>query len=280
MPEIQNPNHQIAIFKGKEIRKTIFNKEWYFSVIDVIEALTDSAKPSIYWSAMKARVMSEGEFQLSTICKQLKLESSDGKKYETDCADTEGIFRIIQSVPSPKAEPFKRWLAKVGYERVQEIENPELATKRTRMLYKLKGYPEDWIEKRMRGIAIREELTDEWQKRGAAEERDYEILTAEISKATFGVTPSQYKKLKGLKRQNLRDHMDDFELIFTMLGERATTEIHRTEDTRGLIKLKSDARAGGNIAGGARKQLERRLKRSVVSKHNFLQIKNNKKLKK
>ena len=277
MPEL--PNHQIAIFKGKEIRKTIFNKEWYFSVIDVIEALTDSAKPSIYWSAMKARVMSEGEFQLSTICKQLKLESSDGKKYETDCADTEGIFRIIQSIPSPKAEPFKRWLAKVGYERIQEIENPELATKRTRMLYKLKGYPEDWIEKRMRGIAIREELTDEWQKRGAAEKRDYEILTAEISKATFGVTPSQYKKLKGLKRQNLRDHMDDFELIFTMLGERATAEIHRSEDTQGILKLKSDAHAGGKIAGGARKQLEKRLKRSIVSKNNFLQIKNSKKLK-
>jgi hypothetical protein len=280
MPELQNPNHQIAIFKGKTIRKILYNKEWWFSVVDVIEALTDSAKPSVYWSAMKARVKNEDGFQLSTICKQLKLESSDGKMYETDCADTEGVFRIIQSIPSPKAEPFKRWLAKVGYERVREIENPELATKRTRMLYKLKGYPEDWIEKRMRGIVIREELTDEWQKRGATEECNYEILTAEISKATFGVTPSQYKKLKGLKRENLRDHMDDFELIFTMLGERATAEIHRAEDTQGLPKLKSDARAGGNIAGGARKQLEQRLKRSVVSKHNFLQIKNNKKLKK
>lgn len=278
MPEL--PNHQIAIFKGKTIRKILFQKEWWFSVVDVIETLTDSTKPRDYWYAMKARIKNEDGIELSTICRQLKLESSDGKKYETDCADTEGIFRIIQSIPSPKAEPFKRWLAKVGYEHVQEIENPELATKRTRMLYKLKGYPEDWIEKRMRGIAIREELTDEWQKRGAAEERDYEILTAEISKATFGVTPSQYKKLKGLKRQNLRDHMDDFELIFTMLGERATAEIHRSEDTQGLPKLKSDARAGGKIAGGARKQLERRLKRSVVSKNNFLQIKNSKKLKK
>ena len=205
-----------------------------------------------------------------TFCHGLKLEAPDGKMRETDCANTEGIFRIIQSIPSPKAEPFKRWLAKVGYERIQEIENPELATKRTRMLYKLKGYPEDWIEKRMRGIAIREELTDEWQKRGAQEKRDYEILTAEISKATFGVTPGEYKKLKGLKRENLRDHMGDFELIFTMLGERSTTEIHRTEDSKGVQKLKNDAEAGGQIAGNARKELEKRLGRSVVSDNNFL----------
>ncbi|TSC84566.1 MAG: hypothetical protein G01um101417_97 [Parcubacteria group bacterium Gr01-1014_17] len=261
---------KIALFKGKQIRKILHNNEWWFSIVDVVEALTDSAKPSVYWSAMKARVNSEDGIQLFTICKQLKLESSDGKKYETDCANTEGVFRIIQSIPSPKAEPFKRWLAKVGYERVQEIENPELATKRTRTLYKLKGYSEDWIEKRMRGIAIREELTDEWQKRGAEEQRDYEILTAEISKASFGVTPSEYKKLKGLKRENLRDHMDDFELIFNMLGERATTEIHRNENSRGVPKLKADAKAGGDIAGGARKKLEKRLGRSVVSKKNFL----------
>src|SRR3989344_5078927 len=280
MSDLQNPNHQIALFKGKTIRKTLYQTEWWFSVIDVIEALTDSAKPSVYWSAMKARVKNEDGFQLSTICKQLKLESADGKKYETDCADTEGILRIVQSIPSPKAEPFKRWLARVGYERVQEIENPELATKRTRLLYKLKGYPEDWIEKRMRGIAIREELTDEWQKRGAAEERDYEILTAEISKATFGVTPSEYKKLKGLKRQNLRDHMDDFELIFTMLGERSTTEIHRTENSAGIVKLKNDANRGGRVAGNARKELEKELGRPVVNKNNFLQNKNRKKLKK
>ena len=183
------------------------------------------------------------------------------------------MFRIIQSVPSPKAEPLKRWLAKVGYERMQEIENPELATKRTRLLYKLKGYTEDWIEKRMRGIAIREELTDEWQKRGAKDNRDYEILTAEISKATFGITPSEYKRIKGLKRHNLRDHMDDFELILTMLGERTTTEIHRTKDTRELPQLKDDARAGGQIAGTARKQIERKIGRSVVSKSNFLKTK-------
>lgn len=239
-------------------------------MVDVIEALTDSINPNDYWYKMKTRVKEEGGFELSTICRQLKLPAPDGKMRETDCAGTEGIFRIVQSIPSPKAEPFKRWLAKVGYERVQEIENPELATKRTRMLYKLKGYSDDWIEKRMRGIAIREELTDEWQKRGAQEQKDYEILTAEISKATFGVTPGEYKKLKGLKRENLRDHMDDFELIFNMLGERATTEIHRTEDSKGVAKLKSDAKAGGNIAGGARRKLEKRLGRTVVSKSNFL----------
>ena len=261
---------KIVLFKGKKIRKTLFQNEWWFSVIDVIEVLTDSSQPSKYWTAMKARVSSDEEFQLSTICRQLKLEAPDGKMRETDCADTEGIFRIIQSIPSPKAEPFKRWLAKVGYERVQEIENPELATKRTRMLYKLKGYPEDWIEKRMRGIAIREELTDEWQKRGADEQGDYEILTAEIAKATFGITPSEYKKVKGLKRENLRDHMNDFELIFTMLGERSSTEIHKIENSQGVVKLKADAKRAGRIAGIAKEQLEKELGRPVISKDNFL----------
>jgi len=263
---------QIALFRGKEIRRVLFNNEWWFSVVDVVETLTDSVKPRDYWYRMKIRVKQDEGVELSTFCRQLKLLSSDGKNYETDCANTESIFRIIQSIPSPKAEPFKRWLAKVGYERVKEIEDPELATKRTRMLYKLKGYSEGWIEKRLRGIVIREELTDEWKNRGAQEKRDYEILTAEISKATFGVTPTEYKKLKGLARENLRDHMDDFELIFTMLGERATTEIHRNEDSKGVKKLKSDAKAGGDIAGGARKQLEKRLKRSIVSKKNYLKV--------
>jgi prophage antirepressor-like protein len=264
---------KIVLFKGKKVRKTLFQKEWWFSVVDVVEVLTDSTDSRDYWYRMKMRVKAEDGFQLSTICRQLKLLAEDGKMRETDCADTEGIFRIIQSIPSPKAEPFKRWLAKVGYERVQEIENPELATKRTKLLYKLKGYPEDWIEKRIRGIVIREELTDEWQKRGAQEQKDYEILTAEISKASFGVTPTEYKKLKGLKRENLRDHMDDFELILTMLGERTTTEIHRTNDSKGLPRLKDDARLGGEVAGTARKQIERRIKRPIVSKNNFLKNK-------
>lgn len=263
-------NNHLAIFKGKKIRRIIYLNEWYFSVVDVIQALTDSVNANDYWFKMKIRVKNDDEFQLSTICRKLKLEASDGKKYVTDCANTEGIFRIIQSIPSPKAEPFKRWLAKVGYERVQEIEDPELATKRTRALYQAKGYPVGWIEKRMRGIAIREELTDEWNKRGAKEQKDYEILTAEISKATFGVTPKEYKKLKKLKRENLRDHMNDFELIFTMLGERSTTEIHRQEKSKGVVKLKSDANRGGKIAGNARKELENELGKSVISKNNYL----------
>ena len=270
--------NKIVLFRGREIRRIIHNNEWWFSVVDVCEALTDSADAGAYWRKLKQR-LAEEKSEVVTFCHGLKLMAPDGKMRETDCANTEGMFRIIQSIPSPKAEPLKRWLAKVGYERVQEIENPELAMKRTRALYKLKGYSDDWIEKRMRGIAIREELTDEWKKRGAQERKDYEILTAEISKATFGVTPSEYKKLKGLKRENLRDHMNDFELIFNMLGERATTEIHRTEDSRGVSKLKSDAKAGGDIAGGARKKLEKRLGKSMVSKDNFKKLNSRKMLK-
>ncbi len=260
---------QISLFKGQKIRKIIYNNEWWFSVLDVISVLSETPSPKTYWAKMKER--DKEMSQPFPFWEQLKLLAEDGKMRLTDCANTEGIFRIIQSMPSPKAEPFKRWLAKVGYERVQEIENPELATKRTRLLYKLKGYSDDWIEKRMRGIAIREELTDEWQNRGATENRDYEILTAEISKAAFGVTPTEYKELKGLTRENLRDHMDDFELIFTMLSERATTEIHKTENSKGMNKLKQDAKVGGKIAGNARKELEKKLKRSIVSNENYLE---------
>ena len=270
---------KIAVFKGKQVRKTIHNNEWWFSIIDIVEALTGTERPRKYWNDLKTKLIKEGYVEVSEKIGQLKLMAADGKEYLTDCATTETVFRIIQSIPSPKAEPFKRWLARVGYERIQEIEDPELATKRTRLLYKLKGYSDDWIEKRMRGIAIREELTDEWQKRGAQQDKDYEILTAEISQATFGITPNDYKKLKGLKRENLRDHMNDFELIFTMLGERATNEIHRTEDSQGVTKLKGDAKAGGDIAGNARKQLEKRLKRPIVSSHNYLKVPESKKLK-
>lgn len=263
---------KIVLFKHKQIRRVLQNGEWWFSVVDIIAVLTDSDDAKDYWYRMKVRVKSEDELQLSTICRQLKLESADGKKYLTDCSNTEGIFRIVQSIPSPKAEPLKRWLAKVGYERMQEIENPELATKRTRMLYKAKGYPDDWIEKRVRGIAIREELTDQWQKRGAKDNRDYEILTAEISKATFGLTPSSYKKLKGLKRENLRDHMNDFELIFTMLGEKTTTEIHKNEDSHGMPKLAEDASIGGSIAGEARLKIEKKLARPIISGQNYKKL--------
>ncbi len=265
---------RVAIFRNKKIRKTIYKNEWWFVINDVIEALAESTDSAQYFKRIKqrdkelAKLIDQGGVQFVPPL-MLEVETAGGRQ-KMYCWNTEGIFRLIQSIPSPKAEPFKLWLAKVGYERVQEIENPELATKRTRTLYKLKGYPEDWIEKRMRGVAIREELTDEWQKRGAKIDKDYEILTAEISKATFGIIPSEYKKLKGLRRENLRDHMDDFELIFTMLGERATTEIHRTENSQGVPKLKSDATAGGDIAGGARRKLEKRLGRSIVSKNNYL----------
>ncbi len=259
---------KIVLFQSKQVRKTFHNGEWWFSILDVIEVLTDSVQPEGYLKDLRKRNEALSE-EWDRIAVPLKMQTPGGMQI-INCANVEGVFRIVQSIPSPKAEPFKRWLAKVGYERVREIEDPELATKRTRMLYKLKGYPDNWIEKRMRGIAIREELTDEWKNRGAKGKDDYEILTAEISKATFGVTPDQYKKVKGLKRQNLRDHMDDLELIFTMLGERATTEIHRDEDSRGLPKLKDDAKSGGDIAGTARKKLEKRLGRSVVSKKNFL----------
>jgi hypothetical protein len=258
----------VALFRGTQIRRTIHGNEWWFVVVDVVAALTDSVNPTDYLNKVRRRdpELAKGYGQF---VHTLWIETSGGKQ-QLNCANTEGIFRIIQSIPSPKAEPFKRWLAKVGYERVQEIDDPELATKRTRALYKLKGYSDDWIEKRLRGIAIREQLTDEWTTRGARAERDYEILTAEISKATFGVTPTEYRELKGLQRQNLRDHMDDFELIFTMLGERATTEIHQADDSQGVPKLKRDAKAGGDIAGNARKQLERRTGRSVVSGNNYL----------
>lgn len=269
---------KIAIFKGKEIRKIIYKDEWWFSIIDVIEVLTKTQRPRKYWNDLKKKLIQEGYDELSEKIGQLKISAKDGKIRETDMANTQTMFRIIQSIPSPNAEPFKRWLAKVGYERIQEIEDPELATKRTRALYKAKGYSDDWIEKRMRGIAIREELTDEWGKRGAKEKIDYAILTAEISKATFGITPSEYKAIKGLERHNLRDHMNDLELIFSMLGERATTEITRNENTFGIKKLKTDANAGGEIAGEARHKLEKRLGRSVVSKNNYLRQPENKKL--
>lgn len=259
---------KIALFDGKKIRKTFFENEWWFSVVDVVAALTESPDAGAYWRKLKQRLVEEGS-EVVTFCHGLKLEAPDGKMRETDCANTRGLFRIIQSIPSPKAEPFKQWLAKVGYERVQEIENPELGMQRMRELYRQKGYPESWIEERMRGIVIREGLTNEWDHRGADGPRDYGILTAEISKAAFGVTPSEYKEVKGLRRENLRDHMNTFELLFTSLAEHSTAEIHRTEDSQGMPKLVEDAKAGGDIAGGAREQIEKRLGKSIMSKKNF-----------
>lgn len=266
--------NKIIVFGSKKIRRIWHNDEWYFSVVDVVEALTDSPTPRQYWGKVKQREFIN--LQLSPIWVQLKLEASDGKKYTTDCANTKGMFRIIQSIPSSKAEPFKQWLAQVGYERVQEIENPELAQERMKQLYEQKGYPKDWIDKRLRGIAIRQNLTDEWKERGIETESDYAILTAEISKATFGITPSEYKGLKGLtkKNENLRDHMTDLELIFTMLGEKVTTEISHKEKPGTFKKSKKVAKRGGSVAGIARKETEKELGRSIVSKQNYLTTKN------
>ena len=268
---------KLAVFKGKQIRKAIHNDEWWFSVIDVCGVLTESPDPGAYWRKLKQRLKKEGS-QIVTFCHGLKLKATDGKKYETDCANTESMFRIIQSIPSPKAEPFKRWLARVGYERIKEIEDPELATKRTRALYKAKGYSDAWIERRMRGIAIREELTDEWQKRDIQEQKDYAILTAEISKATFDMTPSEYKRYKNLKRENLRDHMNDLELIFSMLGEASTTEIARNKNAQGFEENKESAIKGGEVAGRARRDLENKSGKKVASRKNYLKAPQDKKL--
>lgn len=265
-------DNKLVVFQDKRIRRILMDDEWFFSVVDVVAALTDSVNARDYWFKMKKRVHSEDGIELSTLCRQLKLESSDGKKYSTDCANVKGMFRIIQSIPSPKAEPFKQWLAQVGYDRVLEIENPELAQDRMKELYEQKGYPKDWIDKRLRGIAIRQNLTDEWKERGITEDRDYAILTAEISKATFGMTPSAYKAYKGLEfpNQNLRDHMTDLELIFTMLGERVTTELSRQEKPDTMTKHKSVAKRGGKVAGNARKETEKELGRSIISNKNYL----------
>lgn len=261
----------IKLFESKHIR-SIWNeieKKWYFSVQDVVEVLTDSADVKQYIK----RILSRDNLLKSnwgTICTPVEMEAADGRRRKIQAADTKGLLRIIQSIPSPKAEPFKLWLAQVGADRLDEIENPELATQRTRELYKMKGYPDNWIEKRMRSISIREELTDEWKNRGVKEQKEYSILTAEISKATFGLTPSEYKNVKGLKNQNLRDHMTDLELIFSMLGEASTTAIVKTNNPKGFIENKVAAKQGGKIAGDARKALEIKTGEKIVSKENYL----------
>ena len=270
----QNETHnKLVIFQSKKIRRIWHNQEWFYSIIDVAGVLTDSINSRDYWYKMKIRMDSEEKAELSTICLQLKLSAEDGKLRETDCANTEGIFRIIQSIPSPNAEPFKRWLARIGKERIDEIENPELAQERMKELYESKGYSQDWIEKRLRGIAIRQNLTDEWKERGIQQQKDFAILTAEISKATFGMTPAEYKKHKNLpikSKVNLRDHMDDLELIFSMLGERMTTEISQKEKPESFTKNKEVAKRGGKVAGTAIKEAEIELGRSVIKKKNYL----------
>jgi len=268
MNEEKNETH-IALFKRKAIRRKLVGDKWFFSVVDIVGALTDSTIPKRYWSDLKIKLKEEG-FESYDKIVQLKLASGDGKEYETDCADTEGIFRIIQSIPSKKAEPFKKWLARVGYERIQEIENPELAQERMKKLYELKGYSKDWIDKRLRGIAIRQNLTDEWKNRDIKEEIEYAILTNEISKATFGKTIEEYKKIKKLDKENLRDHMDELELIFGMLGEKVTTEITINKNAQGFDECSVAARQGGEVAGNARKEAEEKIGRPVVSEENYL----------
>ncbi len=267
----------MIVFEGTNIRRIWHNNEWYFSVVDVIDAFEASTQPRKYWSDLKVKLINEG-FELSDKIGQLKLISSDGKYYETDCANTKNIFRIIQSIPSKKAEPFKQWLAQVGYERVQEIQNPELAQERMKQLYLQKGYSKEWIEKRLRGIAIRQELTEEWRNRGVEEGKEFSILTNEISKATFGKTVQEYKVFKGLSRENLRDHMNDLELIFTMLGEASTTTIAQGKDAQGFTENKNTAKEGGTIAGNARKELEDKSRKKVVTPENYLKTPQNKKL--
>ena len=259
----------IKLFETKKVRAHWDEKaeKWFFAVIDVVQILTNSGNPRRYWSDLKRKLTKEGFDELYEIIVRLKLESSDGKKYATDCADTKGLLRIIQSIPSPNAEPFKRWLAKVGNERLEEIENPELTSKRGRAIYRAKGYSDDWIEKRMRSIAIRDELTDEWKKRGIKEQIDYAILTSEISEATFGLTPKEYKKLRN---ENLRDHMTDLELIFSMLGEASTTKVARAKNALGFVENKQAAKIGGSIAGNARKELEKESGEKIITSENFL----------
>lgn len=269
---------QMTLFNRKEIRKVFHNNEWYFSIIDVMEAVVETDRPNKYWNDLKRQIIEkEGHFQLSENIGQLKMIANDGKMRETDAVTVETLFRIIQSVPSPKAEPFKRWLAKVGYERIEEFQNPEIAVKRAILNWQIQGRKDDWIEARLRSIVVRHELTSEWSKRGVKEGMEYGYLTNIISKETFGLKTDEHKKLKGLKSQNLRDHMTDFELVLTMLGEKSTSAIAQTSDAQGVDQNAVAARSGGRVAGNARKELETTLQRSIVSRENFLKVNANEK---
>ncbi|KAA3634794.1 MAG: phage antirepressor protein [Bacteroidetes bacterium] len=261
--------NKIIVFQEKEIRRIWHEEEWWFAVVDIIEVLTESSKPRDYWYRLKKRELEKSDLELSTNCRRFKMIANDGKNRQTECANTEWIFRIIQSIPSPKAEPFKQWLAKVGYERIQEIENPELAAQRARNYYKQLGYSDAWIETRLKSVEIRSKLTDEWKERGVKEGREYSILTAEISKATFGLTPSEYKKHKDLEKENLRDHMTDLELIFTMLGEATTRDKAVEKDAQGFDKNKEAAVEGGTAAGKARDAYEKETQKKVITEKNY-----------
>ena len=273
---VEEEEHRgIVVFQNKSIRRTWFEDEWWFVLEDIVVALTDSKDPKQYIQKMKQR--DEGLFEgWVQIVLTLPIDTPGGPQ-KMNCINAERAFRVIQSIPSKKAEPFKLWLARIGYERVQEIEDPELAQKRMKEIYRAKGYSDAWIEKRVRGIAVREELTDEWDKRGVKTPVGYSILTSEISKATFGLTPSEYKKFKNLDKENLRDHMDDMELILAMLGEATTTRFTRVRDSQEFPELKTDAKDGGDVAGATKRDIEERIGESVVTDENFLEEEEKKK---
>lgn len=268
--EVKN-NNDLVLFENSKIRRTEINGEWFYSIVDIVAILSESKDPSAYWRKLKQRLSEEGNESV-TFCHQLKLRSKkDGKKYKTDCANRETIFRIIQSVPSPNAEPFKLWFARLAEERIQETIDPELAIERARQTYLKKGYTEEWTNARLKGIPVRNELTDEWKKRGAEEGRDFAILTNEISKTTFGISTEQHKSIKGInKKQNLRDNMSPLELALTTLAEVTTTELHKTNDSKGMRALKIDANTGGSIAGNTRRDIEKQIGKKVVTSENSL----------
>jgi len=270
MSEQKTP--RLAVFEGKRIRKILHQGEWWFSIIDVVEVLVGGDRPRKYWSDLKQKLATEGYVEVSEKIGQLKMAAPDGKQRFTDCANTETLFRIIQSIPSPKVEPLKRWLARMGKERIDEIENPELAMARMQALYEKKGYPKEWIDKRLRGIAVRQDLTDEWKQRGARTALEYAILTNEIRQGAFGLKVEEYKQVKELERENLRDHMTDIELILTMLAEATTTKLHRDRDSQGMVPLKKDAHDGGAVAGRTRKDIEAQTDQPVISAENFKQL--------
>ena len=265
--------NKLAMFEEKEIRREWYNEDWYFSVVDVIFALTDSKDPKDYWYRLKTRVNEESKIELSTICRRLKLLARDGKMRETDCADTKGILRIIQSIPSPKAEPFKMWLAQVGSERLEEIVNPEIAINRAKETYIRKGYDDAWIAQRLKSIDSRKELTDTWKERGA-KNRDYAILTDEIYKSTFDMNTAEYKDLKGISKtkRNLRDSMGKLELAITNLAEVTANEMHNTNNSFGFNELKDDVQEAGEITGKARREIEVKIGRKVANKNNYINL--------
>jgi len=268
----ESQSDKVALFEGKRIRKIMHEGEWRFSIIDVVEVLVGGDRPRKYWNDLKKKLHAEGYSEVSEKIGQLKMPAPDGKMRLTDCADTETMFRVIQSIPSPKVEPLKRWLARVGKERIDEIENPELSMERMQLLYEKKGYPKEWIDKRMRGIAVRQDLTGEWQNRGARTSLEYAILTNEIMQGAFALQVDEYKQVKGLERENLRDHMTDIELILTMLAEATTTKLHRDRDSQGFEPLQKDAREGGNVAGRTRRDIEKRSGKAVVTSENYKEL--------